>query len=63
MTENLTVKELYNILETLIKDDCGEYKIIISFDSGHGGTTIKNKPPKINKNEVKEYCSVKFEGY
>ena len=64
MSKNdLTVQELYNALAILIEKGCGDYGVVVSFDSGYAGTSIKNTNPKINKQPMKEYCTVKFEGY
>ena len=63
MTEkDLTVRELYEMLEPLL-DDYGDLKINISYDSGLVATSIKNIPPTIDLQPMKEDSRILFEGY
>ena len=63
MEDDLTVQELCDELKKLIEIGCGDYEVIVSYDTGYVGTSIRNKSPKINKQPMKKYCSVIFEGY
>ena len=64
MTEkkDLTVKELYELLEPLL-EDYGNLEVVVSYDSGLVATSIKNKLPIVNLQPMSEYSSVRFEGY
>ena len=63
MTEkDMTVKELYDSLETLV-DEYGDLKVRISYDSGVVATEIKNKPPQVVMKPMRDYSYVIFEGY
>lgn len=63
MTEKgLTVKELYDSLESLI-NEYGDLEVRISYDSGLVATDIKHKKPKVVLKPMRDYSYVIFEGY
>ena len=63
MTEkDLTVKELYELLEPLI-EEYGDLEVMVSYDSGLVGTSIKNKLPMVDLQPMRKYSKVIFEGY
>lgn len=63
MTEkDLTVKELYELLEPLL-EDFGDLEVVVSYDSGLVVTPIKNKLPMVDLQPMRKYSRVKFEGY
>ena len=40
MTEDLTVKELYDLLEPLL-EEYGDLEVSVSYDTGYAATTLK----------------------
>lgn len=63
MTEkDLTVKGLYEMLEPLL-DEHSDLEVRVSYDSGLVATSIKNKMPLVDLQPMREYSSVRFEGY
>ena len=60
--KGLTVKELYDSLESLI-DEYGDLEVRISYDSGLVATDIKHKKPKVVLKPMRDYSYVIFEGY
>lgn len=64
MTEkrDLTVRELYDLLEPLL-DEYGDLEVIVSYDSGLVGTSIKNKLPMVDLQPMRKYSKVILEGY
>ena len=63
MTEKgLSVKELYDSLESLI-DEYGDLEVRISYDSGLAATDIKHEKPRVVLKPMRDYSYVIFEGY
>ena len=62
MMSDLTVRQLYELLEPLL-DENGDLEVRVSYDSGLVATSIKNKSPTVHLAPMKEYSYVKLEGY
>lgn len=60
--KDLTVKELYGLLEPLL-DEYGDLEVVVSYDSGLVVTSIKNKRPMVDLQPMRKYSKVRFEGY
>lgn len=60
--KGLSVKELYDSLESLI-DEYGDLEVRISYDSGLVATDIKHKKPRVVLKPMRDYSYVIFEGY
>ena len=60
--KDLTVKELYDLLEPLV-DEYGDLEVVVSYDSGLVVTPIKNKLPMLELSPMRKYSKVRFEGY
>ena len=63
MTEKgLTVKELYDLLESLL-DEYWDLEVRVSYDSGLVATDIKHKIPQVVLQPMRDYSYIIFEGY
>ena len=60
--KDLTVKELYDLLEPLV-DEYGDLEVVVSYDGGLVVTSIKNKLPIVDLQPMRKYSRVIFEGY
>ena len=60
--KDLTVKELYDLLEPLV-DENGDLEVVVSYDGGLVVTSIKNKRPIVDLQPMRKYSRVRFEGY
>lgn len=62
MTEDLTVKELYDLLEPLL-EEYGDLEVSVSYDAGCAATTLKQKLPLVHLEPMRKYSYVLLEGY
>ena len=62
MTEDLTVKELYGLLEPLL-EEYGDLEVRVSYDSGCAATSLKRKLPLVRLEPMRKYSYVLLDGY
>ena len=61
MSKDLTVRELYEMLEPLL-EEYGDFEVRVAYDSGFVATPIRNITPII-KDPFTSNRHVRFEGY
>ena len=62
MTKDLTVRELYEMLEPLL-DEHGDLEIRVRYDTGYAATSIKDKLPVVHEKPMRKYSYVTLDGY
>ena len=62
VTEDLTVKELYDLLEPLL-EEYGDLEVRVSYDTGYAATSLKQKLPLVHLEPMRKYSYVLLEGY
>lgn len=64
MTEkDLTVRELYDMLESLIEMGLGEVEVMVRYDGGTTITPIKNILPHLNHDPHSLKQTIELQGY